>query len=580
LRPRTVLAEPKKEDNLPEAEKALRKMSFVRFVLPLALMALTVIAVGGIIYYSNIKTTEKAANLVSNGDSGMPIPANQDIIKDENLAQERFARAEAQEENASNKSSIQEAIRLYEKILTECPRSRLIPKVEEKISHLKERIRVIDEKKSQETQEKDALAEYDKLKDDINRSFEILFSGTDTGVAEVLTKESIGKLDTLDRKYSVFASVADLVYKKKTDIQRWYAKFQEVGQKYKNLQNRVESCVVEEQFDIALQQIRKFIDNPEYKNTIYNNVANDYYKKTERDAEKAFKNIMKRVDDLISVENFIQAEKLLVESQGNYGIESIEQEIKNKLNWFKAESSFIHNRMLEKESEKITGAYISLLFLVQKGFLDKVEMETKNVGLQFQTAEYKKKMMDFIGLIVAEKNIIKKFIRRLNEGTTYHKKIGGKNIVFITNGLVTLEGDPKSIEWEKITARDWEVAISTAWDLTPDDYMDLGVLCAKRGGLPKAKEYFNTASKTKDNLETKRRAQKYEQGVAAMIASRNEEVIYILEESEKLFAKQKYSDAIRGFWLLKTRYSNIIAMDKNTLSLVTQRYGECEKGIK
>ena len=106
------------------------------------------------------------------------------------------------------------------------------------------------------------------------------------------------------------------------------------------------------EFRVALGFITNFLRNPAYKDTVYDNIAKNYYAETEKVVEKTFVETMQEINALIEKEELLKAWQSLSKIKGTYGIEWIEKQINDKLNYIDTQKNKIDRRLLEKESRK------------------------------------------------------------------------------------------------------------------------------------------------------------------------------------------------------------------------------------
>ncbi|MBI4739701.1 hypothetical protein HY772_09275, partial [Candidatus Woesearchaeota archaeon] len=132
-------------------------------------------------------------------------------------------------------------------------------------------------------------------------------------------------------------------------------------------------------------------------------------------------------------------------------------------------------------------------------------------------------------------------------------------------------------KWEEIPASELYTVIIQGWNLTKQNYLELGVLALKRGNLTKeARTCFDKATEepTIEPVVNKYRQQaKYEK------KTRDNDSRKIYTQANNAFNSNNYQTALEGFYLLKYRYSDTKAYKENDADIRT-KISQCEKAIK
>lgn len=562
-----------KMGELPEAEKMLQKSFIARIILPVALIVVTLLAAFFIIYYYKKSSNggEKTPPVVVG-----PITPTTTNTLEEELARQYLREADSYKPDINKKDSILQGIQLYERIINKCPNSQLaINQARAKINQLNESLKKLEEKEQQILLEKENLKLYSKLEKEIEERFEMMLLTSNLESVEIFMSETSKKLDEFGQANSGFSSITNMIKSKKDYFSQWHAKFQKAGEKYHNLKNEIENFVSNDQFKAAFELIIKFRNNKDYHNTIYDNIVRDYYKEIEGTAGRSFQAVMQQIDALIKQDLLNEAYQLVLKISGSYGVESIENKINDKIEWFNNQEVKVkmHQQLLDKDSAKFTETYLSLLWFLQDGQFDELNAKQQEASSQFYTKEYKENYSNFIFFIESERNILKDFINKLAEGNNL--TLRGKEVLSINDGLINFKGGG-SLKWEELTALDWAVGISNGWKLTAKQYFDLAILCIKRGGLDtKAEDYFKSAMNNEPDNKKRALMNKYRQQIPLLKKERDEkESVQIKAEAEKLFNARNYSLALKGFLLLKYRYWNTDTY-RNEISLIEKRIAEC-----
>lgn len=572
-RPAIVVSDSKRAGDLTEAEKMMRKSFIVRFILPIALIVVTSLAAFFIIYYYKVSSNRggKTIPVVVNPNN---TSATKNNYEDE-LARQFLREADIYKVDINNKDSILHGIQLYERIISKCPNSQvaIINQARAKINQLKESQKKLEEKEQQILVEKRNLEVYAKLEEGIDERFEKMLLTSNLEAVGIFMSETNKKLDEFGQASSSFSSITSRIKSKKDNLSKWYAQFQKAGEKYRNLKSEVENLVSNDQFEVAFKLIIKFRNNTDYHNTIYDNIVQDYYKEIEKTAGRSFQAIMQQIEALINQDLLNEAYQLLLKIAGSYGVESIENKIKEKLEWFKEQEARMYQQLMNKDSAKFTEMHLSLLWFLQDGQFDELNAKQQGASSLFYTREYQEDYSNFIFFIEAEKNILKEFINKLNEENTL--TLRGKEVLSINDGLIHFKGSG-SLKWEELTALDWAVGISNGWKLTAKQYFELAILCIKRGGLDtKAEEYFKSAINIGPDNKTKALISKYRQQIPSLKKDRDEkESVQIKGQSDKLFDEKDTSLALKGYLLLKYRYWNTSVYMKDK-SFIERRIADC-----
>ncbi|MFH1229961.1 MAG: FHA domain-containing serine/threonine-protein kinase [Planctomycetota bacterium] len=571
-RPAIKTTDSQKAGGLPEAEKILQKSFIARIVLPVVLIVVTLLAAFFIISYYKGFSRGKTPPVVVNPNIPPTTPNNYE----EELARQLLKEADSTKIDINNKNSILQGIQSYEGVINKCPNSQwAINKAQDRINQLKENYKKLEDREQQILLEKKNMALCSKLEEDIDERFQKMLLTSNLELVGIFMKDANKKLDEFGQANSVFPSITGRIKSKKDYFSQWYAQFQKAGERYLNLKKEVETFVNNDQFESAFKLIIRFRNNKDYHNTIYDNITRDYYKDIEKTADRSFQAVMQQIDAFINQDLLNEAYQSLLKILGSYGVESIENKIKEKMEWFKSQEVKMHKQLLDKESAKFTEIYLSLLWFLQAGQFDELNATQQEANSQFQTKEYKDTYSDFIFFIESEKNILKEFINKLNEKNTL--TLRGKEVLSINNGLINFR-DSAPLKWEELTALDWAVGISNGWKLTARQYFDLAILCIKRGGLDtKAEEYFRLAINVGQDNKIKALINKYKSQIPKLKKERDgEESVRIKEESDKLFDERNHSLALKGYLLLKYRYWNTGAYIKDR-NFIEKRITECER---
>jgi serine/threonine protein kinase len=566
-----MIGDVKKTDDLSEAEKMLQKSFTARIVLPALLVIITLVAAFFVIYYYN-KSSKGDGKNQPIVNPNLPITTTNNY--EEELARQYLREADSNKVDVNNKISIQKSIDQYENIITKCPNARVvINQARTKIDQLKESYKKIEDKEQQVLLEKKNLEAYLKLEKEIDERFEKMLLTSDLELVDAFMNDTNKKLDEFNQLSLSFPSITGRIKNKKDFFAKWHGQLQKTGEKYQALKNEVNSFVGNDQFEAAFKLIIKFRSNKDYHNTIYDNIAKDYNAEIQKSAENSFRASMQQIEALINQDLLNESQQLLLKIAGTYGVESIESKIKEKIEWFKSQEGRMHQQLLDKDATKFTEIYLSLLWFLQAGQFDELEIKQQEAVSQFSTKEYQETYSNFIFFIDSEKSILKDFINKINEKNTL--TLRGKEVLSVNNGVFNLK-ESSPLRCEEFTALDWAVGISNGWKLTAKQYFDLAILCLKRGGLDsKAKDYFEeSANRTSDN-KTKAVANRYKAQIAALKRDRDaKESIQVKEDADKIFTDKNYSLALRGYLLLKYRYWNTNAYLKDK-KLIEDRITDC-----
>jgi len=566
---------------LPEAEQVLRKSPFVRLGLPAILLVMTVgtLFLLGRYYYSDIKKPASSASPIT-GTIIAPTPGGTSEYE-EKLALEYFSRARAHETALtpdSNREAINKVIQDYNRIITECARSKQVKPAQDGINRLNQRIKDLDERDRQRSQENEVLTACGHLENKIDAKHKEILSSTDVNLAQEFVKDSSAELDNFSSQYPRFTSVKGRVETKKTNLIRWSDSVKTTGEKYASLKEQTENPVKNEKFAQTLRTISAFADNPAYQNTIYDNIAKDYYRQVESLAEKSFSGLILKVEDLKDKGQLTEAQKLLSAAKGAYGVEKIENRIKDYLEWFDGQKGEIYQQELRKEAAIFPQYLMSLSWFLQSGQFDewvKTESQVKSV---FQTREYQEKFAQYFSLMKMEKGLIDRFIGRFGERKLNRPVLQGREISSIDAkaGIiyfnVTDNISQRAVKFQEISIRDWELCLTNAWDLDARDYFDLGMLCIYRGGnIPKAEESFNKTLQKKPNRELQDLLKQYRprDKLEELKKSREDEAEMFKQIAEKLY-NDKQTGALDAFQLLRYRYVNTLVYTNNKTSIDTK----------
>jgi hypothetical protein len=421
------------------------------------------------------------------------------------------------------------------------------------------------------------LTAYDQSEQEIDRKFNDMLAAANPESAETFFGETTNKLAELNQQYLAYASISERINKKKYEFTQWHNRFQEAGQKYQELKSRVATAVNNNQFDTALKLIADFMAN--WKNTIYDGQAKAYLQETERLAEKSFSDVWKQVGTLINNGALVEAQNLLNKIAGTYGVETIEKTINEKLDWFRTQAGTIKERLLAKEALKYPATYITLYWLLQRGLFDELDKKRLEAEAQYQTKEWQDALSRIEVSIDSEENIFKQYIARLSKNETNQRLLQNKEIVAIDNGVIKFKDDRIKVAWPDISAGDWAQAISTAWNLSAQEYYDLGILCMRRGGLDKKAEECFDAAKVKSTEHTFRASvDKCKKQLDTLRKTREDEAAALKERAERFFNARKYTQALDGWSLLKSRFRDTAAYSDNKIN-IEKHIGECEKNI-
>ena len=570
---------------LPEAEQALRKSVFVRLGLPVILLAMTlgVIFLLGRYYFSDIKKPSPATG-TSTGRITPPPPVGTGD-HEEKLAQEYFSKARAHETALSadsNREAINKGIQLYERIINECARSKQVKPAQDGINRLKQRIKDLEENERQHSQENEVLDAFKQLDSRIDARRKEILAATDATQAENFLKESLDELDNFSSQYPRFTQVKERVENKKTALSRWFNSVQATGEKYQALVQQADNLAREKKFAQALREIKAFSGNPAYQDTLYDNSAKNYYREIEARAEKSFADLKLQLDDLKAKDQLTEAQKLLSAVQGSYGVERIEQQIKNDLDWFTGQRDKIYQMKLQKETELFPQYLASLFWLLQSGQFDEWNKKETQVKTVFQTRECQEKLAPYISMMKMEKRIIDRLVDRLGKRQIDRPMLQGREVVSIDikTGIIYLNDQKYPIRrFHDISIRDWEICLTSAWELDAWDYFDLGMFSIYRGGnILKADEFFtkSLANRAKLSKQSDRELQELlkqyrpKDKLEELKKNREEEAELIKQVAEKSYDNKQQSQALESFQLLYYRYGNTAVYTNNKIAIDTK----------
>jgi len=564
---------------LPEAEQVLRKSVFVRLGLPAILLVMTVgtLFLLGRYYYSDIKKPISPVGPIT-GTIITPIHGGTSEYE-EKLAQEYLSKARNYESSLpadSTKDTINKGIQLYERIITECARSKLVKNAQDGIKRLNLLIKALEDKEKLHLQEEETLGAFKQLDSQIDARHKKVLTTADTTQAENFFKESLSELDGFNRLYPRFPSVKDRVETKKTVLTKWFDSVKATGEKYQSLVQRADNLAKEKQFALALKALTAFSENPSYQNTIYDNIAKNYYQEMESRAAKSFSGLLLQVEDLKAKEQLPEAQKLLFLIQGSYGVEKIEQQIKDYLVWFDNQREKIYQLALKKESELFPQYLSSLFWLLQSGQLDNWNKKESQINTQFQTKEHREKFTHYISLMKMEKGIIDRLVDRLGKRQVDRPVLQGREISSIDtqNGIIYFNIKEDSVRrFYDISIRDWELCLTNAWDLDARDYFELGMFCIYRGGnIPKAEEFFNKSLTKRPNRELQELLKEYrpKDKLEELKKGREEEAELIKQLAENLYDAKQQSLALESLQLLRYRYGNTSVYTNNKITIDTK----------
>ncbi|MEK7309846.1 MAG: FHA domain-containing serine/threonine-protein kinase [Planctomycetota bacterium] len=566
---------------LPEAEQALRKSAFVRLGLPAILLVMTAgtLFLLGRYYYSTIRSP--VGTDINNGKRPDPLPPPPGGTGEyeEKLALEYFSRARAHETALtadSNREAINKVIQDYNRIITECARSRQVKNAQDGINRLNQRIKDLDERDRQRSQENEVLAACGQIENKIDIKHKEILSATDVNLAQEFVNESISQLDSFSSQYPRFTQVKDRVETKKTNLIKWFDSVKATGDKYQTLKEQAENYVKGEQFALALKAINAFSENPSYQGAVYDNIAKNYYREMESRAEKSFSDLKLKVEDLKAKEQLTEAQKLLSAVQASYGVEKIEQQIKDYLDWFKGQQGKIYQLALQKEAERFPQYLASLFWLLQSGQFDEWHKRESQVNTQFQTREHREKCAQYLSLMKMEKRIIDRFVERLGKREIGRPVLQGREISSIDtkNGIIYFNAKEDAVRrFYDISIRDWEICLTNAWELDARDCFDLGMFFIYRGGnIPKAEDFFNKSLTKKPNREVQELLKQYrpKDKLEELKKSREEEAELVKQLAEKFYDNKQQSQALESFQLLRYRYVNTLVYTNNKTAIDTK----------
>ncbi|MBI5778553.1 MAG: protein kinase [Planctomycetes bacterium] len=571
---------------LPEAEKALRKSPFVRLGLPAILLVMTI----GVIfllghYYSDIKKTPANTGDSTGGITGTStaITATGSSDYEEKLAQEYLSKARAYEAGLtpdSTRDAINKGIPLYERIITECARSKLVKNAREGVGRLNQLIKALEEKEKQRLLADEVLASLGQLESRINASLKVILESAGEGdalnLAQEFVKNSSAELDKFSSQYPRFTSVKERVETKKTVLIKWLDSIRATGEKYQSLKEQSEISVKSERFAQALKSITAFADNPAYQNTVYDNIARNYYRQVESQAKKSFSGLLLRVEDLKDKGQLTEAQKLLSAARSTYGVEEIENRIKDYLDWFDGQKGEIHKQELQKETAIFPQYLTPLFWFLQSGQFDEWAKAESQAKSTFQTREYQEKFAQYLSLMKMEKGLIDRFIDRFEKRKLDRPVLQGKEISSIDakSGLIyfTLKDSPP-LKFQEISIRDWEICLTNSWDLDARDFFDLGMLCIYRGGnILKAEESFNKALQKRPNRELQDLLKQYRprDKLEELKKGREDDAELVRQLAEKLYDNKQQPQALDAFQLLRYRFVNTLVYTNNKTAIDTK----------
>ncbi|MDI6732524.1 MAG: FHA domain-containing serine/threonine-protein kinase [Planctomycetota bacterium] len=560
-----------------EKEPQVRKSLVLRLVIPLAILLIALLIIFLIFYQPSKPEPTKEPAIISDTQRAPPIDTG--LEYEERLASEYLSKAQGLENrlNPEKKDTISETIQAYERIVKECPRSRLVSQAQTKIASLKKLLESAEQReRERETfrqQEKEALSLLNNLKEKFNTTSKEVIAGADIQRAEIFVNSSINQLEDFKRQYLRFQSVTDAVDESKRNLSNWYKSVLQAGEKYQNLKGQVESSITNEQFGVGIQLIKQFIENPNHKNTVYDNIAKNYLAEIKSRAERSFLALMKKVEELKSKNQLIEVHKLLRDAQGFYGIEEIENIIQKELQEVESNPNYIA-LVLKGEETVFTENMAGLFWMLQGGQFstwDKTKVEALS---KLKAQEFRDEFSNAVDFMEMEKNILVKFIDKLSKGEFAGKDILllNKEVSHITNDEISFKGKASPMKLYEMSGLDWVNCISApAWDLTAKDLVELGILSVKRAGnTTKAGELFKKARLKKLDKETSAFLKRYNPAkddfnkrLEELKNAREREASLFKKEADRLYNNRQFPSSRTIYLLIKHRYTNTLTYLSN-----------------
>jgi serine/threonine protein kinase len=574
------------DEQLSAPERVLRHSLSFRFVVPAALALMSAMVLFFIVYYyfsdvrqpGPIRGVESPPLVVPDTPTGSE--------HEEKLALEYLNKARVFERSLSGSSTreaVNSGIRLYEKVISDCPRSRQVKPAQEGVTRLNLLLKSLDDKAALQEQEHSALESLVQLELRIEAHLSELRAQSNPTPVEKFVSESVAQLSDFSRQFPRFPAVAERVESKKTALGKWYKQVLASGDAYQALVRQSDDLVRQGRFAAALKSIRAFIDNPAYHQSVYDNAALDFYRSLESAADSSFADFMSRVSALKELSKLSEALGLLESAAGSYGLPRIENRIKDELAWFKTQQEALYRQSLQKESELFPAFLASLFWSLQSGRFDDWEHKASLIDLEFQTKEYHAKLAEYAAEMRFEKGIIDRYVERFNQRRIDQPIIQNREIFGIdtANGIIYLKASgltpQRLVKFQETSIRDWELCLSNAWSFDARDYFELGFLCVYRGGnTAKAEEYFEKANaliykaadkralRTISDLLVKYRSKPK---LAELKNNRERDAALFKQAADALYESRQPARALEAFQLLRYRYSNTVFYAEHKTSI-------------
>ncbi|MCK4908684.1 MAG: protein kinase [Planctomycetes bacterium] len=564
------------------------KPLFPRMVIPAILTLLSLLTIFVIIsyYYASVKPDQVSHLIVRpNGDD-----------QEEKKARSYLEEAEefVKKMDRSKKKELKKAIALYRRILTEYPESSFRPKADREINILSAQVKNMrtDEEKAIE---KVARQEYQTLRNQMDRRNANI--GNELLVDEVsgFIKNSRESLTNLKNKYPD-TDVSALIDEHNKKLSEWYARFRTSRKSYNTTLDRVKEKTQQKQFRAALALVDDFIQNTRHKNTLFDRIILKDKKQVITVAQISFRNLLDEVNSLVDQEKYESAKLKLTKALSNYGPEELTRLVRKKITGINGlierQQKEQQRQILETDRRIFISGLAKTLRAAQQGWFNDALVTLKSLkNRPMKTTEYQNKVELYIQDLEMERDIMEKLKTKVNSGQLAQAKFKNYLIKKATVEeiiVVTEEGQEVPYPWEGgVEPKELYNLIRGGWDLTPEDYISLGVLCMKRGGLTEeARELFKTAHARLLDNPTYPNADFLSLQINDVYIprsrtekkNREKEARQFLDQAEKLISDKDYHEAINNLLLIKHRYKGNIFYQQQK-ERVEQNLIECQKNL-
>ncbi|MFA5794260.1 MAG: FHA domain-containing serine/threonine-protein kinase [Candidatus Brocadiia bacterium] len=551
-----------------ERKSSAKKETAIRSTAKSSKMIYAIIAavvLVGLIAIFALINKKPAGNTNPVGGNKPPVIDKTSSELQQKLASQYLREAQSYEQdqlNPDNPGAIQHNIALYERIPKECPNSTLVSQANANIARLKETLHQLNLKLEKKKFENEGQETFNALNKNIEQKLNEIIRALNTADVSSLIDGFSEELNQMSEKYTN-TPAAEQAKNRKNELDEWYTRFSRAEEEYTKIEKEVREHVRNKHFNLGLKLAQNFPKNPNYKNTIYDKMADDLILYVEKETEIAFGYLLTQVDDLLNKKSFTEAKNVLTTASDSFGIPLLESKIKEKIQQINAllEEQAITNLSEDrkKDEAKFPPLFVNNLWYLQIGQFQSINLSSGES--LFKSKEFQERWEEAKEAVTLEKNILEEFVTRLKDSRMNARLFRGKYLQTADEkGLMTsIDTNPTSpntmvFKWEDVTAQEWYTLIRAGWGLSKKNELELGVLCLRRGYMEKeASECFANAL-TDSKLE--QTAVKYQKMIKADKKNRTKEAEAIFNYGAKLLNEKKNSEALIAFSLIKSRYSD------------------------